>query len=58
MILGKNLLIAMGLDLKFSDNIIIGVEVPYEGCSSPMVYVRNNDFKSITDKPLNWKNPL
>ena len=48
----------MGLGLKFSDNNIIGVEVPYEGCSSPMVYVRNNDFKSITDKPLNWKNPL
>ena len=31
MILGRDLLTALGLDLKFSENVIIDGEVTYEG---------------------------
>ena len=31
MILGRNVPTALGLDLKFSDHVIVGVEGPYEG---------------------------
>ena len=31
MILGRELLTALGLDLKFYNNVIIGGEGPYEG---------------------------
>ena len=41
MILGRDLLTTMGLDLKFSGNIIIGGEGPYEGCSAHMVDLSN-----------------
>ena len=50
MILGRDLLNALGLDLKFSENVIIGGEGPEKGCLSHMVYVSNYYFKSITDK--------
>ena len=50
MILGRYLLTAMGIDLKFSENIIIGGDGSYEGCSEPMVDVINYGFKSLTDK--------
>ena len=53
MILGRDLLTAMGLYLKFSKNVIIGREVPYEGCSAPMVDVSNYDFNIIKDKTVN-----
>ena len=49
MILGRDLLTALVLDLKFSDNIIIGGGAPYEGRSSPIVDVINFNFTSITD---------
>ena len=42
----------MGMDLTFSENIIIGGEGPYKGCLSPMDDVRNYDFESITDKSV------
>ena len=58
MILGRYLLTALVLDIKFSDNVIICREGPYEGCSEPMVDVSNYGYKSITDKPLNKKNIL
>ena len=48
-ILSRELLTALGLDLNFFVNIIIGGEGPYEGCSAPMVYLRNYDFKSLTE---------
>ena len=32
MILGRDLLTALVLDIKFSENVIIGGEGPYEGC--------------------------
>ena len=37
MILGRDVLTALELDLKFNENIIIGGAVPYEGCPTPMV---------------------
>ena len=52
MILGRDLLTALGLDLKFSEDFIIDGEGPYKGCLSPMVDVSNYDFKSITDKTV------
>ena len=50
MILGRDLLIALGLYLNFSEDIIIGGEGPYEGCSAPMVDLSNYDFKPLIDK--------
>ena len=44
MILGRDLTNALGLYIKFSENIIIGGKGPYEGCLAPMVDVRNCDF--------------
>ena len=58
MILGRDLLTALGLDLNFIENVIIGGEGPYEGCLAPMFDVRNYNFKYIRDKILNKKNPL
>ena len=52
MILGRDLLTALGLDLKFSDNVISGVKLQYEGCSAPIVDVINYDFNLITDKTV------
>ena len=52
MILGIDLLTALGLYIKFSDNFIIGGEGEYEGLSAPMFDVSNYDFKSITDKTV------
>ena len=52
MILGRDLITSLGLGLKFFDNVIIGGEGPYEGCSSPMVDVNNYEFKYITDKTV------
>ena len=50
--LGRDLLTALVLDLKFSDNVIICGGGPYKGCLSPMVDVINHDFKYITDKTV------
>ena len=48
MILSRDLLIALGLDLKFSEKLIIGGEGPYEGCLAPMTDLIYYDFKSLT----------
>ena len=55
MILGRDLFTALGLDLKFSDNVILGGRGPYEGSSVPMVDVSNYYFVSITDKTFKPK---
>ena len=52
MVLGKDLLTTLVLDVKFSDNVKIGSEVTYEGCSAPMVDVTNYNFTFITDKTV------
>ena len=50
MILGRDLLTALVMGLNFSENIFIGGEGSYEGCSAPMVDVSNYDFTSLTYK--------
>ena len=40
-ILGRDPLTPLGMDLNFSVNVIIGVEGPYEGWSTPMVGLSN-----------------
>ena len=50
MILVRDLIHALGLDIKFSENIIIGGDVPNQGCSAPMVDLINYEVKSLTDK--------
>ena len=52
MILGRDILTALGLDLKFSENIIIGCGGPHEGCSAPMIDLSNQHFTYITDKTV------
>ena len=52
MILGRDILTTLGLDLKFSDNVIIGGKGPYKGFSSHMVDISNYEFKSLTDKTV------
>ena len=37
MILGRDLIISLGMYLSFSENIMIGGDGSYEGCSAPMV---------------------
>ena len=50
MVLDRDLNTAQGLDLKFSENIVIGGEGPYEKLSENMFDVRNYEFNSVTDK--------
>ena len=50
MILVRYLIHALGLDIKFSENIIFGGDVPYQGCSAPMVDLNNYKVKSLTEK--------
>ena len=50
MILGRDILTSLVLDLKFSRNIIIGVERPYEGFLEPIVDLINYHFKILTEK--------
>ena len=45
MILGRDLLTNLGLDLKFSENIILGGDGPFKGCSTPMVDASTYYFK-------------
>ena len=33
MILGRDLISALGIVIKFSDHVMVGGAVPYEGCS-------------------------
>ena len=40
-ILGIGLLNVLGLDLNFSNPLIVGVKGPYEGCLSHIVDIRN-----------------
>ena len=58
MILGTDLIYALRMYLRFCENIIISGNRPYRRCSAPMVDLRNYEFKSLTKKELNLKNPL
>ena len=48
MILGRYILTALGLDLKFYKHIIIGGDGPYKGCSEPMADLTDYDYKPLT----------
>ena len=50
MILGRDLLTDLGLDIKFSGCFIVGGKGPYEGCLVTMVDVSNYDYAPLTDK--------
>ena len=52
MILGRYLLTDLGLDDKFSENIIIGCGAPFKGCSAPMVDLSTYYFKPLTDNKV------
>ena len=52
MILGRDLLTELGLDLKLYENVICGGERLYKGCSEPMVDVNNYDFNVVTGKTV------
>ena len=52
MILGRDLLTTLVLDLKFYKNVIYGGEGPYKGCSASMVDVKNYDFNILTAKKV------
>ena len=58
MILGRDLLTALGMDLKFSDTSIICGEGPHEGCFALMVELSNNNVTSIADKTVKPRNNL
>ena len=49
MILVRDLIATLGLDIKFSEKLVIGGEGPYEGCLAPMDDFINHDFKSLTE---------
>ena len=55
MILGRYLLAALGLDNKFSENIILGGDGLFKGCSEPMVYFSTYDFKPLTENKVKPK---
>ena len=50
MTVDRDLLTALGLDLKCSKNVILGGEGLYKGCSVPIVDVGNYDFNIIMSK--------
>ena len=51
-ILGRDLLTALVMDLKLSENVTHGVEGPYKGCSAPIVVVDNYDLNILTAKTV------
>ena len=57
-ILGRYLLTELVPDLKFSKKIIVGGDIPYEGCLAPMYGVTDYDFKPLMEKLSNQKNNL
>ena len=52
MILVRYLIHALGLNIKFSENIIFSGDVPYQGCWAPMVDLSNYKVKPLTEKTV------
>ena len=52
MILGRDLLTALVLHIKFAENVMHVVEVPYKACSSPMFEVNNYNFNILTGETV------
>ena len=51
-ILGRDILTALGLDLKSPKHVIIGGDGPYEGCLEPIADITDYGFKPSTDKSI------
>ena len=51
-ILGRELLTALGLSIEFSEHVKIGSSVLNEGHLEYMVGVNNYDFITLTDKTM------
>ena len=47
MILGRDILKALGLNIKLSDNAIESGDGPFKGLKSPMVYLGAYEFKDL-----------
>ena len=45
-VLGRDLLTALGFYLKSSEKVISGVDGPYESCTDPMVDTCTYDYKN------------
>ena len=45
MILGRNILIELGLNIKFSDNVIEAYDGTFKGYTAPMVDLGTYEFK-------------
>ena len=52
MILGRYLLTTLGLDIKLSENIILGGNGTFKGCSAPMVYFSTHNFKPLIENKV------
>ena len=50
MILGRDLITSLVLDLRIFKNVVIGGEGSYEGFLATMVDVSNYEFKTLTDR--------
>ena len=58
MVLGRYILTALGLDLMFSKQVIIGGDGPYKGCLAPMSDISEYDSKSLTYKSIKVEEPF
>ena len=47
MILGRDILTALGLNLKFSDHVIDAYGGPFKGSTAPMVDISTYEFKDV-----------
>ena len=52
MILGRDLLNNLRLDIKFSEEIIFRGDGPFKGCSAPMIDVSTYEFKPLTENKV------
>ena len=52
MILDRDLITTLEMDIMFSDNVIIGADIKYEWCTATIVDVSNYWFISLSDKTV------
>ena len=52
MILGRDLLTSLGLNLKLSDHIIEADDGPFKGSTAPMVDMGTYEFKDLETKKI------
>ena len=52
MILGRDILTELGLNLKFSEHVIEGYDVPFNGSTTPMVDMGMHIFKDLNTRGI------